>query len=263
MLCLKQPNSETNKSLLIHILTILSVNSCLYIKSKDTPQRAWGEPQAITKPQNTNYSKHDREDYTINDELKPSTHQPQDTHQPPSTEGNAEIPTTTALPAEIAQVDLSRLTEKETAYVLLRREGLNHKDTCKALDITVGSGYTLCNRVKKKSGVSVRNLGLRDSKFVKAAHKAVYDLTRGKLVGEMKSITGSTVIAASDKILERAEPVIKRQINLQVKADISPVNLDKYAGSLGEIPQPKMPIIDITEENQLLTEDPAWPINAR
>ena len=73
----------------------------------------------------------------------------------------------------------------------------------------------------------------------------------------MKSITGSTVIAASDKILERAEPVIKRQINLQVKADISPVNLDKYAGSLGEIPQPKMPIIDITEENQLLTEDPA------
>ena len=103
-----------------------------------------------------------------------------------------------------------------------------HADACKALDIKTDSGYNLSHRIKKKTGKEVRSLGLAESKYVKAAHRAVHKLARGKKVGDMETVTGPTVMAAANAILDRAEPVIRKQVNLNVTADISPVDLNNY-----------------------------------
>lgn len=143
------------------------------------------------------------------------------TEQPPTS--------ATAPPVEEnIPVDLSKLTEKEAAYALLRQSGMMHAEACKALDIKTDSGYNLSHRIKKKTGQPVRSLGLADSKYVKAAHRAVNKLVRGKPVGDMKTVTGPVVMSAVNTILDRAEPVIRKQINVNLKADCSPVNLDKY-----------------------------------
>lgn len=176
-----------------------------------------------------------REDRTIKaDKGQPSDDQH---HENPAT-----TPTTDVIPPE----DLSKLTEKETAYTLIRRDGLNHKDTCKALDITVGSGYTLRHRVKKKTGKEVRSLGLADSKYVKIAHRAIHKLARGKKVGDMETITGPVVMGAANAILDRAEPIIRKQISLNVTADVSPVDLDRYLmdGKELEGPRPQDVVIE-------------------
>lgn len=131
------------------------------------------------------------------------------------------------------------MNEKETAYVLLRHEDMTHDNACKALDITSQSGWNLAGRIRRKTGVKVRSLGLADSKYVKIAHRAVSKLARGKKVGDMETVTGPTVMAAANAILDRAEPVIKKQINLNVKADVSPVDLDRYLMGDKELEGPR------------------------
>lgn len=121
--------------------------------------------------------------------------------------------------------------------MLLRHEGMTHDDACKALDITSQSGWNLAGRIRRKTGKPVRSLGLADSKYVKAAHRAVHKLARGKPVGDMETVTGPTVMAAVNTILDRAEPVIRKQIRLDVRADVSPVDLSRYLMGDGSQPQ--------------------------
>ena len=127
--------------------------------------------------------------------------------------------------------------------MLLRHEGMTHDNASKALDITSQSGWNLAGRIRRKTGVKVRSLGLSDSKYVKAAHRAVHKLARGKVVGDMETVTGPTVMAAVNTILDRAEPVIRKQMNLNVKVDVSPVDLDKYL--MPEGPRPQDVVIDV------------------
>lgn len=135
------------------------------------------------------------------------------------------------VPATTDQIDpeaIQLLNEKETAYALLRQNGMNNADASQALEIKPASGYSLSHRINKKVGKPVRSLGLADSKYVKVAHRAVHKLARGKIVGDMETVTGAVVMSAANAILDRAEPVIKKQINLNVRADVSPVDLSKY-----------------------------------
>lgn len=114
---------------------------------------------------------------------------------------------------------------------------MNNADASQALEIKPASGYSLSHRINKKVGRPVRSLGLSDSKYVKAAHRAVHKLARGKAVGDMETVTGPTVMAAVNTILDRAEPVIRKQVNLNVKMDVSPVDLDRYLMPDGPRPQ--------------------------
>ena len=156
---------------------------------------------------------------------------PEQKHREPA---QPEKPQTKVIPA----ADLSKLTEKEAAYTLLRQNGMNNADASQALEIKPASGYSLSHRINKKVGTRVRSLGLSDSKYVKVAHRAIHKLARGKKVGDMETITGPVVLGAVNTILDRAEPVIRKQVNLNIKADVSPVDLDKYLMPSQEIEGP-------------------------
>ena len=69
---------------------------------------------------------------------------------------------------------------------------------------------------------------LQNPKRVKKAALAIDKTLSGQIVGDAKQPNASDILTAAKMVLDRAEPVINVNQNLNVNVDISPINLDKY-----------------------------------
>lgn len=113
-----------------------------------------------------------------------------------------------------------KATNKQIAYGLLRKNGLSVKNAAESVGYNPKYAYTIDKKVGKYD--------LTDSKLVSQAHKVVKNIMKGKTWGSIETIKDSTALAAAESILDRHQPKVKQSMNLNVNADISPVDLSKY-----------------------------------
>lgn len=83
------------------------------------------------------------------------------------------------------------------------------------------------NRLKQK----YKQHTLTQPKIVKSAIKAVTDtINMVEVNGVMPSVTNR--LTAAQMVLDRAEPIITKNLNINANLDISPVDLTKYVDNL-------------------------------
>ena len=115
------------------------------------------------------------------------------------------------------------LTEKQLAYGLLRKQGMKPLDIAKAIGIHRDSSYRMEKVVKRK-------LDLTDDRLVSAAHLTLKRVLKGKPVSKgAPTPKPSDSLRASEAILDRAQPKVTQNLNINVDA-IAPIDLDKYRG---------------------------------
>ena len=117
-------------------------------------------------------------------------------------------------------IDISELPPKQAAYVLLRENGLKTEEAAKALDYKTSSAYQINAKLKKYS--------LTHKKMVKSASKVVQNILDGKAWGSIDKIKDNSALMAAQMVYDRIEPIVRQSMNLNVNADISPVDLSKY-----------------------------------
>ena len=113
------------------------------------------------------------------------------------------------------------LTERQQAYQILREQGMNPRSASISVGYDSNYGYQLEHKLKK-----FRIKG--NEKLLRKASRALNKLVVGERFGDIKEIKDSTVLAAAKEIYDRHEPVIKQSLNLNLNADISPVDISKY-----------------------------------
>lgn len=106
-------------------------------------------------------------------------------------------------PAKTRQTNPER-DNKHLAYQTLVNSGVSKTDACKALGYSPNSITALDKRVEAKNG----KMSLVCEQNVKAAHRVVKRLMKGKKFGEIESIKDSTALRAAEVVLDRAEPKI-------------------------------------------------------
>lgn len=113
------------------------------------------------------------------------------------------------------------LTERQAAYRILREQGIDPQTASKSVGYNKGYGYILEGKLKK---FQIKG----NAKLLKSANSALKHLVNGERFGDIKEIKDSTVLAAAKEIYDRNEPVVKQSLNLNLNADISPVDISKY-----------------------------------
>ena len=113
------------------------------------------------------------------------------------------------------------LTERQQAYQILREQGMNPRSASISVGYDSNYGYQLEHKLKK-----FRIKG--NEKLLRKASRALNKLVVGERFGDIKEIKDSTVLAAAKEIYDRHEPVVKQSLNLNLNADISPVDISKY-----------------------------------
>ena len=113
-----------------------------------------------------------------------------------------------------------KVTERQLAYRILREQGLTIKDAAKSIGYHPKYAYRIDNHVVKSS--------LVNNKMVSIAHKAIKNCMKGKPWGEISEIKDSTALAAAKEVMDRSEPKINQNLNMNLNATISPVDLTKY-----------------------------------
>jgi len=73
--------------------------------------------------------------------------------------------------------------------------------------------------------------GITTPRRRRQAEETLDKFLRGETVGQVKSINASTVMAAVNAVIDRADPKVTRTENLNLNADISPVDLSRYLAS--------------------------------
>lgn len=114
-------------------------------------------------------------------------------------------------------------------------------------DIPIPEAYQIVtgklpdHRTVDKISQRVEKWSLHHPASLKAASKTIkafaagqsvggtVDPKTGKLVGEIKP-KDSTVLAAATRIVDQTDPVVKRAENLNITAELHPVDLLKYMG---------------------------------
>jgi predicted XRE-type DNA-binding protein len=121
--------------------------------------------------------------------------------------------------------DLNK-TEK-TAIILtaLHKEGFNDNEASKLLEV---SRSRVCH-VHKKINSGVLN------PLVNKAKRSVKLLLEGKPVGQMKNVSGSDVLQAAKMVLDRADPIIQKNenINKTYTYELKEADREKYKRALG------------------------------
>ena len=113
-----------------------------------------------------------------------------------------------------------KLPLKQQTYALLRQEGLSNKEACEAVGYKESNGYQVAHKLKKYD--------LVDTKMVSAAHKSFKKLLKGEGVGTADKVKDSTVLAATQMVFDRVQPIVKVNHNLNVNAKVDPVDLSEY-----------------------------------
>lgn len=113
------------------------------------------------------------------------------------------------------------LTEKQTAYKILRDEGQPVKDAAKALGYTKGHAYDLERKFRKYAITG-------NEKLLRQASKSLNHLVKGEAFGDLKDVKCSTVMAAINQVYDRYEPIVKQTFNVNAELSIAPVDLSIY-----------------------------------
>lgn len=113
------------------------------------------------------------------------------------------------------------LTEKQTAYKILRDEGQPVKDAAKALGYTKGHAYDLERKFRKYSIIG-------NEKLLRQASKSLNHLIKGEAFGDLKDVKCSTVMSAINQVYDRYEPIVKQTFNVNAELSIAPVDLSVY-----------------------------------
>lgn len=121
---------------------------------------------------------------------------------------------------EVIAEQAEKATDKQMAYGLLRKNGLPVKKAAELIGYNPKYAYQIDKKVGKYD--------LTDSKLVSQAHKVVKNIMKGKAWGDIETIKDSTALAAAESILDRHQPKVKQSLNLNINADISPIDLSKY-----------------------------------
>ena len=123
---------------------------------------------------------------------------------------------------EIAQKAIE-IPIKDQAYTILRREGFTNIETSKALGVTKQTGHNMQKRTEKLPD-------LLTSIRLKRALTASDKIMRGKPWGAIKEIKASDVTANIKMLLDRSHPLINHNLNVNVMADFTEVDLSLVGG---------------------------------
>ncbi len=112
------------------------------------------------------------------------------------------------------------LSEKQTAYLLLRKQGMPVQSAAKATGYNPNYAYQLEKKIK--------SYDLTDEFWLSEATKALKNILKGKTFGEIEKIKDSTALGAAQMIYDSHQPVVKHSKNLNLNVDIDFVDLEKY-----------------------------------
>jgi transcriptional regulator with XRE-family HTH domain len=124
----------------------------------------------------------------------------------------------------------SKLSEKQTGYILLRKQGMSIADAAKATGYSLGYAYQLEKKLK--------SYDLTDEYWLSEATKALKNIIKGKTFGEIEKIKDSTIMEAIKIVFDRYQPVVKHNKNLNIEAEIDFVDLSKYKLPRESSPEP-------------------------
>ncbi len=127
-------------------------------------------------------------------------------------------PTDTKTPPKTSN-KTPKLSQRDIAYSLLRKEGLNNTEASAGLGITTARGSQITSKLNKK-------YDLREEIFLKPAQLAIKRILKGKTFGEVATIKDSTVLSAAAMVYDRIDPVVKHNVNNNVNMNFVEVNLD-------------------------------------
>lgn len=101
--------------------------------------------------------------------------------------------------------------------------------------VPIDEAYTLAQPdkpVTRQAQHSMRKkleaIALTEPKRVNKAIKAIESTLQGKPTGSVKNISTSDVLNAAKMVLDRAEPIVNVNQNLNVNVSASPVDLSQY-----------------------------------
>ncbi|MFQ5956781.1 MAG: hypothetical protein ACE5KK_03320 [Candidatus Brocadiales bacterium] len=130
-------------------------------------------------------------------------------------QGETEIKT-----VENQQEKAPKLSEKQMAFLLLRKEGIPASKAAEAVGYHPKHGHYL----DKKYG----KYDLTNEKYVSKAVKCVEKLVKGNPFGSIEKVKDSTALAAAGMILDRHQPVVKYSRNENLNVDTDLFDLEKY-----------------------------------
>jgi hypothetical protein len=135
---------------------------------------------------------------------------------------------TVIIEAETAENPLGKCAGKTKTIMALMEKGMDARTA-----LIVGTGNidphrNTVTQVKKK----YEKWSLARPAMVKLAHQAVQETLAMKpiITSDGKEIHPSHTnrLAAAAMVADRAEPVVRQNVNLNLNAEISPVDLDRY-----------------------------------
>ncbi len=129
-------------------------------------------------------------------------------------------PETAVITAENGLKNGSKLSETQTGYILLRKQGMSIADAAKATGYSLGYAYQLEKKLK--------NYDLTDDFWLSEATKVLKNIIKGKTFGEIEKIKDSTIMEAIKMVFDRYQPVVHRSENLNLHAELELVDLERY-----------------------------------
>lgn len=123
-------------------------------------------------------------------------------------------------PEEKPELNIADLPPKQQALALLIENDIKIPEAAKTLGYNTNYAYQVSANLKK--------YGLTNKKMVKSASQVVKNVLDGKPWGSVDKIKDSTALTAAQMVFDRVEPAVKQSMNLNINADISPVDLSAY-----------------------------------
>lgn len=117
-----------------------------------------------------------------------------------------------------------KLTANQIAFAALKEQGVTSTEAAKMIGITTTYAHQLNRRLADR-------FSLTDTKLLKDAHRAVKKLIRGEPFGTIEKVKDSTSLAAAQMVYDRAQPVIRQNLNINADVQLVKVDLSAYQGS--------------------------------
>lgn len=123
----------------------------------------------------------------------------------------------------MSEIEIEKVTDRTKKVFQYMEMGLSTKEAYQLVkpgkDITRQHEHRLQKMFEKYS--------LSSPKFAKLANKAIEDTLAMREISGQKP-TVSNRLAAASMVLDRIDPIINKNMNVNVNMDVSPVDLTKY-----------------------------------
>jgi len=117
-----------------------------------------------------------------------------------------------------------KLTPKQEAYAILRRQGFNNSDVSKMLGFTPANGCLTDKKLKKQYDLTSPSQVKLAAKAHKKLIQGFLDPDNTKLPIELK---GSDVNRCIDRVYDRAQPV-RTEVQGPVNISFTQINIEEY-----------------------------------